>query len=151
VRATAPFFLRKTMKGNQTMTDISAIKTSERVVEMLHPAHDTPVGVRVTLVSLDDPKLKTVRRQIQDRRLKLEARGKNFTQAEIDANISELTFAAMTGWEWYKPEGAKEEATFKGETPAFSRAKVFEVFEELPWFREQLVRETGDTKSFFAS
>jgi hypothetical protein len=72
----------------------------------------------------------------------------------------------MTGWDWLgvevvdvpeRREGdtvipAKthfEPALFHGEKPAFSQAMVYKVFDELPWFRDQISEKIGDTASFF--
>lgn len=124
--------------------DISVIKSSERIIEILHPASKEPLGIRVTLMSLDDERMKKIKRSILDRRLHLEARAKHFKAEEIEDNRNALIFSAMTGWEFYG-----EDATFKGEKPVFNRKNVYAVFDELEWFRDQLDEEIGDTKAFF--
>lgn len=42
-----------------------------------------------------------------------------------------------------------ERPTFHGEVPTFNQKRVYEVFEELSWFQEQLAEKCGETKSFF--
>lgn len=127
------------------MTDISAIKTVERVVEITHPATKEPLGIRVSLMSIDDPRMKKLKRQITDRRLQLEARGKHFKADDIDENRNALAFSAMTGWEWYG-----KDVSFKGNKPAFDRVSVYAVFDELTWFRDHIETEISETKDFFA-
>ena len=125
--------------------DISGIKSSERIIEMMHPATKELLGIRVSLMSLDDPRMKKIKRKITDDRLHLEARGKHFKAEQIDDNRNALTFGAMTGWDWYG-----QDVTFKGQKPEFNRANVYSVFDELTWFRDQLDEEIGETKAFFA-
>lgn len=39
--------------------------------------------------------------------------------------------------------------TFHGEVPTFNQRRVYEVFDELFWFLDQLKEKCGETKSFF--
>jgi len=129
--------------------DISSIKPTEKTVEILHPATEEEIGIRVTLISMDDPAMKNHKRQVQDRRLKKEQKGKALKSRELEDDMDELIFRAMKGWEWYKPEGAKQAANFRGETPKFNRKNVLDVFAELPWFLDQLNEHLGEEKDFF--
>lgn len=140
--------------------DISNIKTTERVLEILHPATKEQLGIRVTLMSLDDDRMKKTKRQITDRRLHLEARGKHFKADEIDDNRNNIAFGAMTGWEWYEQKEQKdangkivlpfrEQPKFNGKVPDFNRANVSAVFDQLSWFREQIEEAISETKDFF--
>ena len=138
--------------------DILKMTPSERVVEIVSPGKKEPIGVRVTLVHIDDDRLKKLRRSIQDNKSRLESKGKYFKSDDIESNTFELTFATMTGWEWYNPTGAENDANFdkdreptlNGErNPAFNKKNVFQVFEKLPWFLEYIGKEVGDDESFF--
>ena len=139
------------------MVDLSKIKASERTVEILHPGTGEKLGVRVPLVSIDDDRMKAVKRSITDRRLHLEQRGKHFKAEEIEENRNNLLFKAMTGWEWYNPTGnegdegydADAMPDFGGEVPEFNRRNVVAVFEAMSWFRDQLDEAIGDEKAFF--
>lgn len=131
--------------------DISALKPSERLVEIHHPGDENkPLGIRVTLMSIEDDRLKKLKRQFQDERIRLEARGKTMKAEDIETNRNLLALAAMTGWEWYAVNDGEEPAKFKGEIPAFNPKNVNAVFAEAPWFRDQIEKEIGDTSSFFA-
>lgn len=126
------------------MTDLSQIKpASERIVEILHPGTEQPLGIKVGLCSIDDEDMKRVKRRMQDAALVLQRRGKGFSSAQIDTNRNEIAFSAMRNWTW---EG---DTTFHGEKPAFNQANVYAVFNELPWFRDQIEEEISETKSFF--
>lgn len=126
--------------------DIAKLKPSERVVEIKSPKdNETPLGIRVTLVSISDPKLKGLKRRIQDARLKLEAKGKNFKAEQIDENRKELAFNAMTGWDWYG------DVDFRGKKPDFNQATVFAVFDEADWFLRQIETEISEEQSFFGN
>ncbi|QWY83150.1 hypothetical protein [Rhizobium phage RHph_X2_24] len=125
--------------------DIAAIKPQEALVNINHPATQEPIGVTVSLMSINDERMKIIRRQIQDRRIKLEQKGKSFKAEEIEENGYELAFRAMTGWQW---EG---ETTFNGKKPEFEKAAVVHVFKSLPWFHEQVMDAISDEKRFFAN
>lgn len=144
------------------MTDISQIKTGDRKIEILHPATGEKLGVRVSLLSIDDERLMKAKRAITDRRIYLEARGKSFKAEEIEENKTNLLFAAMTDWEWYAqpevrdPSDAKiiitpavECPSFHGEIPEFSRRNVIAVLAELSWFNDQVNEAVSETKAFF--
>ena len=61
------------------MFDISEIKSLGRSVEIVHPADPTiKLGIRISLVSMNDERVKKIRRKIQDEKLRLESRGKSF-------------------------------------------------------------------------
>jgi len=131
------------------MTDLTTITPIEQTLEIVHPASGEPLGVRVSLISLDDERTKRTKRTIADQRLKLEARGKNFKAVDIEDNQRTLLFACMTGWEWYEPKDGSNAPTFEGEVPDFNRKNVMAVFEKLSWFADQIDEALGETKSFF--
>lgn len=145
--------------------DLSNLKPSAIMVDILHPGTGEKLGITVSLSSLMDEKMKKVKRRIQDNGYALQRKGKGYSAEEIDVNTNLIVFTAMDGWSWSKPllEEAKpatdttaaiaavygDEPSFHGEKPAFTQANVYKVFNELPWFREQLEEKTGETKSFF--
>jgi hypothetical protein len=127
--------------------DIANIQPSERVIEIHHPADENELmGIRVTLISITDPRMKKIKRKIQDAKLKLDAKGKSFKSEEIEENANEMLFSAMTGWDWYG-----KDATFKGKKPEFNRASVFDVLTTVEWFADQLTEAITDEKSFFTA
>lgn len=131
------------------MAELAGRKPSERTIEMHDPGDEKiKIGVTVDIMSIDDERMKKAKRRIEDARLKLAAKGKTFSSEDIDANKNELYFTAMTGWNWGKDDDG-EQATFHGEIPEFSRRVAHQVFEELPWFRDQIERELGETAEFF--
>ena len=138
--------------------DLRNLQSTERAVEILSPGKKEPIGVRVHLLHIDDPKLKKIRRQIQDEKSRLESRGKYFKSDDLEQNNFALGFAAMTGWEWYNPTGgekdkgydAEEHANWKGDkNPPFTKKIAYEIFETLPWFLDQIGSEVSDSESFF--
>jgi hypothetical protein len=131
--------------------DIANIKPSERVLEIHHPAdEDEKLGIRVSIVSINDPRLKKVKRKIQDEKLRLDARGKHFKSDDVEDNLHTMIFSAMTGWEWYSPTGKKEDdASFHGKKPEFNRASVLAVFSECEFIVDQLSEAISDEKAFF--
>lgn len=137
--------------------DIFAVKPGERQIEILSPATKQPIGIRVTLISISDDRLKKLKRALLDERLRLESKGKHFKAENIENNLHELTFTGMVAWEWYNPTGKKGDKgfdenaalTMNGEVPAFSKKNVLEMFEKLPWFLDQIGEEMSDEQAFF--
>jgi hypothetical protein len=139
-----PFFYSPHHRKDTDNMDISAIKpASELLIDIVHPATEKPLGIKVSASSLDDEKMKKIRRRIQDDAINLQKKGKVFDAAQIDANRNLVCFSAMNSWVW---EG---DTTFHGEKPAFNQQTVYSVFNELPWFRDQIEEKVGDTKAFF--
>lgn len=129
--------------------DIAKRKPTERTIEIFDPAiEDFKTGIKVTLMSLADDRMKTIKRQIQDTRLRLEQKNKSFKAEEIDANRNNLAFKAMIAWEWGKDSNG-EPALFNGEVPEFTQRNIMAVFEEAPWFRDQIEIAISEEKDFF--
>lgn len=140
------------------MADLASIQTNDRTIEITHPGSGERIGVRVSLMHIDDERLAKIKRNITDRRLYLEARGKTFKAEEIEENKNNLLFGAMTGWEWYNPTGkpddegydAEAAPSFEGDDqPEFNRKTVTAVLTKLVWFSDQVNEAVGDTKAFF--
>lgn len=132
--------------------DIAKRKPIEREVDIIDPADETGVfktGIRVTLMSISDERMKKIKRSIQDTRINLEKRGKTFKTDDIEENRSEICFKGMTGWSWGKDDNG-EQATFKGEIPEFNRKNVIAIFNECEWFRNQVEVAISEEQSFFA-
>lgn len=137
--------------------DISTLKTGDKTFEVKRPDNGAPLGLRITVVHIDDERLKTIKRQVQDKRNQLAARGKAFKAEEIESNQRAVLFAATVKWEWYNPTGTPADKDydpdampdFKGEQPDFNRKNFNEILTELPWIESQLIEECGETESFF--
>ena len=123
--------------------DITELKPTERFIEIVHPANGKELGIKVSILSINDVKLKKIKRRIQDERLRLEARGKSFKSEDIEENLNDVLFNAITGWEWYG------DVDFNGEKPLFNQKNVKDVFEELPWFKTQVEEAITDEQAFF--
>ena len=128
------------------MTDIANIKPNEHTFEINHPATDEPVGIRVSLMSPDDPRMKPIKRKVTDFNLQKQKRGKTLKAVEIEDNEISLLSGTMTGWEWYGGD-----VSFKGEKPEFNPKNVALVLKELPWFKKQVNDELDDEKGFFST
>lgn len=139
------------------MADLSTIKPLERVFTVLHPKTEKPIGLRVTMISMSDPRMQKIRRNIQNKQLQLQARNKYFKADDIEENQYELIFSALTSWEFYNPTGNKGDKdfdpeaslTFKGQVPTFNKVNVVELLTELEWVTNQLSEAISDEKAFF--
>lgn len=125
------------------MTDISEINYVEKTIEIAHPATKEPLGVSVTIMSPDDPRLERTKTKIMDERLALEAKGKNFKAEQINKNRDMILFRAMTAWKW---DG---DTSFEGEKPELTQVNALKVFAKLPWFRSQIDEAFSELESFF--
>ena len=125
--------------------ELSVIKPVEGILEIVHPGSNEPLGIKVMLVSLDDDAMKKAKLKIANASGILTRKGKSFTAEQIEENTNLLAFTAMQGWVW---DG---DASFHGDKPPFNVATVYKVFNELPWFRDQITDKVGDTKSFFTT
>ena len=86
-------------------------------------------------------KYKAISHAQQNRRLQKAQRtgGKlNLTAEEIEASALDLLVKCVEAWN----------VTIGGEQPAATEAKVREVFEKLPWVREQVDAALGDAQAF---
>lgn len=157
------------------MAELTTIKPMDRVIEILSPAASAhKIGIRVSLLSIEDDRMEKIKRSITNNRLALEARGKHFKAEDIEENNHNLIFTAMTGWEWYNPTGddprtrkdwdklsPEDQAaalahydpdgmpTFNGVVPEFIKKDVMAVLKGIPWFHNQVNEAIGDTKAFF--
>jgi len=126
--------------------DISTLKPNDRIIEIKHPVNDSEnIGIRVTIISLNDEKMKSVRRRFINKRLELEKKGKSFRADDIEDNELDLLVASITGWEWYG------DVEFNGSKPEFTQANVKKVLTEFEWFKNQIAEAVGDDKAFFQS
>ena len=123
--------------------DIADIKYVEKEVEILHPATKEPLGVFIKLMSPDDDRMLRLKKQMGDKRAQIEAKGKYFKTEELIKNRHMVLFTAMTGWRW---EG---DTTFNGEKPELNQKNAFQIFEERPWFANQIDEHFSELESFF--
>jgi len=138
------------------MADLSLIKSTDRVIEVMHPGTGEPIGIRVTLVSVEDETLSKVKRNITNRSLELRQRGKHFKADELEDNKQTVLWSAMKGWEWYNPTGKSGDESFDadampnvgGEVPEFNQRNVKSML-GLTWFSNQIEEAVDDTKAFF--
>lgn len=137
--------------------DLKNLVPTERVVEIVSPGTKEKLGIRVTVMHIDDERLKNIKRKVQDENLRRQQRGKIIHAELQDENINEIAFATMLGWEWYNPTGvagdkgykADKMPSFDGKQPEFTKANVFAIFEKLPWFRDQVGEAVSETEVFF--
>ena len=86
-------------------------------------------------------KYKSISHNQQNRRLMKAQRtgGKlNLTAEEIESSATDLLVKCVDGWN----------ITLSGEKPECTEAKVRELFETLPWVREQVDAAIGDAQAF---
>ncbi len=124
--------------------DLSDFKPVERIIEILNPKTGSEIGLRVSIISLNDERVMKVKRKIQDEKLRLEMRGKNFKSEDIEENRNALIFAAITGWEFHSGlEWNKEKS------PVLNQKNLVQLLTEHVWVREQIEEAISDEQAFF--
>lgn len=140
--------------------DISKLKPLERTIEIMNPAtgYTTPLGIRVKMMSIEDDRLKKLKRSFTDEHLKRDSKGKAIKADELEHNSHMLLFTASLAWEWYNPTGQKGDAGFeadampdwKGAVPEYNQRNFIEVLTEFPQFADQIQEAVDEKKAFFA-
>lgn len=124
--------------------DISKIVPNERAVDITLPLSEEKV-MTVTLLSIDDDKMKQAKVKIRNKLLSLEKRNKSFKASDEEENNTELLITAMTGWSWEK------DADFKGEKLPFNEKNAKLLLKELCWFEKAIMEAVSDETAFFQS
>ena len=126
--------------------DISTLIPTERLIEIKHPVTEKNLGIRVSVISLNDERMKQIRRRFINKRIELEKRGKSFRADEIETNEIDLLVSCIVSWDWYG-----DDVTFNGSKPDFNEVNVRNVLNTFSWFKDQISEAVGDEKAFFQS
>lgn len=124
---------------------LSEIKPVDYAHALTHPASGVEIGLKITLVSLDDDRMKSVKRNINDRNLAKRQRNKMLTTVDQEKGQLDLILNAAIDWEWYNGL----EYTDEDQTPEFSRAKLADILTTIPWAINQLDEALGTEANFF--
>lgn len=130
------------------MSLLSVGKTKDTTdVLIYHPSSGEPMlnadgsQMSITIYGPYSKKYKQISHAQQNRRLAKAQRsgGKvNITAEEIEASALDVLVKCVAGWN----------ITLDKEPEEFSEEKVREVFELVPWLREEVDNAFGDTRSF---
>lgn len=130
--------------------EIGELKPQTRELEINHPGRDVPLGIRLTILSMDDPKMQGVKRSLVNHRLNVEQKGKHLKADDIDENLQTILLSAILGWKWYNP--TEDEATqpkLEGDTdPEFCPRNVKKLLAH-EWFRDQVNAGISDRAAFY--
>ncbi len=125
--------------------DIGKLTTTERICEIKHPVTGDDLGIKVIMVSIDDPRMKKLKREIANRSQQLQMRNKAFTAEDLEKNFRRVVFTALVGWDWYG------EVEFDGRKPAFNEHEFNAICDRLPWFQQQLEERLDEKASFISA
>lgn len=120
--------------------DLAVLDDITRTIEVLHPATKLPIGLEITLYSMENKAVKQAQRLIQNKRMAMKS--EDVTAEILERQNLELLASAFCSWEW------KGEATFKGEKLEFNKDNVMKVL-SVGWIKDQVNIALGDTASFF--
>lgn len=120
--------------------DLSKITPVELLVDVRHPATKEPTGLKLRILSDDDPRVSEAKRKVFDG---MREKGRKLTKEEDDAFSFDLQTAHLAGWEW---EG---DATFNGKKPPFNAENVREVLKAVPIVRNTIQESIRDDAAFY--
>lgn len=124
------------------MADLANLKMIERPVEIINPQTKEPWGVQVWMMSPQDERLDTLRKQIAQKQVGWQSKNKTPKVDELKADRLKVLFAATTKWEW-------NGNTYEGRTPELTPLEFNNICTKSPWFMEQLDEAFGEQESFF--
>lgn len=130
------------------MADLSTIEYIEKTVRIVHPNNKEDLGIAVSLMSPEDPRLEPIKTKILDQQLKLQASNKTLKAEQIKHNRDMILFRAITGWEWTK-DARGDAALWEGEKPELNQKNVLDIFAKHAWFRNQVDEAFSELESFF--
>lgn len=122
--------------------DIASIQPGERAVEITHPASGEPLGIKVSVISINDERMTKITRTLTNRGLELRKKNKTPSAEDVENNQIALLQGAVVDWNW-------GDNKFHGSVPEFTPENVRKVLTELKWFRAQLDEALGDERGFF--
>ena len=134
-----------TMAGGKPF-DLTSLDTSEAaetgaVLEVLHPAENTPLGIKITLAGADsDIYRKTVNKNINKRVQRMKpGQSLPFTAEEQEESGLNLLAICTLAWEGVVVEGEALPCTKEN-------AKM--IYQRFPWIKEQVDFFIGDRANF---
>lgn len=123
--------------------DLSTLKPGERVLDIKHPKTGENIDLKIELYSMKSEKVTRFKTKIQQDEFNNAKEGKETSGEEFTERMFKMAFECMKSWTWGK------DLDFKGKKPHFNEKNVREVFEALPWLREQVEKALQDEKAFF--
>lgn len=122
--------------------ELSDLKPKETVLEMKHPRTGEELGISITIMGFNDPRMKNIRKQFANEEFQRQRRNKADTANDAEKRGRKLCWNAMLGWEW------RGDATFHGEKPEFTEKSFNDIIEELEWFGSQIDTFITEERNF---
>jgi hypothetical protein len=135
------------------MAEITNYVAHNRVFELVDPENGDLTGIKVELRPGTAPEVKKLKKRWTDETLKAGRKGgSNLNADSLEAKTTNLLLASIAGWEWTVDANGVP-ATYHGEAPEFTPAKVRQVLEDeaCPWIRDQINEEINRDAAFFKS
>lgn len=126
------------------LADLSTQSHDSSTLSILHPVTGEPVGLEITLASPDSAHYRKVEQQVKDRNLRLvrKSRSGTLSAAALEAGATDILVGAVLSWEGAKWGGTELEC---------NEQNVRQVYESLPFIREQVDEYLGDRANFFGN
>ncbi|OGU13874.1 MAG: hypothetical protein A2076_13180 [Geobacteraceae bacterium GWC2_53_11] len=141
-----------------------AVANKGRAIALLHPSHQTPIGIRFYALGFDSKEAKRILREQENDRLAKQKknRGKLYlpTAEETEENGINLLVGLTTGWDEDivddegKVTGVRDEIELNpGQLVKFSPDAVRAIYKDLgfSWIKEQMDIEIGERRDFLPS
>lgn len=132
------------MEKTFDLAEIQAEAKQENVLEILHPVSQIGIGLKIRIASPDSEKY---RKLAQAMRTKIQAmmqrnKGKMPPTEVIEEESQKVLIGAVLGWEG---------ATWGGQPFECTPDNVKQLFDALPWIKEQVDEYLGNRANFFKS
>ena len=122
--------------------DLNILSDITRTIDIKHPGTKEPIGLRVELVSQENPVYKAARRVILNERMKMEPDA--VTPEFLENQTVSLLASAFKSWEWLG------DACFNGEKLECTPANIKKLL-GVGWIKNQIDLELGKVADFFPS
>ena len=128
--------------------DLMSLKpTSEVVVvTLMHPVtfetllKDDGKPMTITMHSPYSKEYKQAVHEQTDKRISRAQKGKSVTYTALDMESATLELMAKATKDW--------DITFDGKCPKYTVSKAMEIYQDIPWLRDQIEEAVTDTNSF---
>lgn len=125
------------------------VKSETTVVQLYHPAHNTPMvnddgsNMTITIHGKYSDRYRKIQQSQQNARLKRAERGgkMKLTAEEILADRLDLTVGCVESWN----------IQLDGSVPDCTSVNVRSIFQRFPWMRETIEIEMEDTQAFLTA
>ena len=131
------------MKADFDLANLASASEKEATVEILHPKTNESLGIKITVASPDSDKHRKLLQRAKNTNMQIMQRkgNKGITAEAVDESAMNVVVGSVLRWEGVTWGGTELECT---------EENVRQVFESLPWIKEQVDDFLNDRANFFS-